>query len=557
MKVFLSRITVVLLAALLTLQLLTPMQVKAAYENTHANTGNQRKDIVAVALTQLGYMEGTNNSTKYGNWYGMPNQPWCAMFISWCANQAGISTGIIQKNARAHPTYFGLSAKSGSSYRPRAGDLFFCKRGGSYAHAGIVHYVDGNYFYTIEGNANSGGSYNGIGVFSLKRKISACYFASPSYLGNADCTYVQGYDSTHPHNSYYKCSDCGDRYYAEGCGTLADCQTCIMENCEHSFGPWNQVDNDHSRSCEKCTWTQTEEHNWSITILQKADCSQAGSQEKTCESCGAFRSETVPQSAKHSFSGWKQVDQTDHSRVCSVCQMNQVSSHTFPKQWTGDQTGHYKQCSGCGLKDQTTAHDFSENCEAGCSVCGYVGESRHSFDAHWETDEQNHWHKCNNCQQLSEPLPHSFDNSCDTQCKDCGYIRQTSHNFTEQWFYDEGWHWTECAVCGYVKDHEKHTGDSSLQDVNCQQCGYVIVHVHVYDTIQNNKDTHWGVCACSAVQETTAHQWEQSRICPVCQAQKPANIWFWILWIGIPLLVLSGVSAFLLIRSRKKTGLYQ
>jgi cell wall-associated NlpC family hydrolase len=34
-------------------------------------------------------VEGDNNDTKYGKWYGLNNQPWCAMFISWVFNRAG------------------------------------------------------------------------------------------------------------------------------------------------------------------------------------------------------------------------------------------------------------------------------------------------------------------------------------------------------------------------------------------------------------------------------------------------------------------------------------
>ena len=55
------------------------------FENTYVNTGIQRLDILGVALTQMDYMEGNNNDTKYGTWYGLPYNPWCAMFITWCA----------------------------------------------------------------------------------------------------------------------------------------------------------------------------------------------------------------------------------------------------------------------------------------------------------------------------------------------------------------------------------------------------------------------------------------------------------------------------------------
>lgn len=551
-----SSLLAAFLAALLTVLSISPISASAAYENTHRNTGNQRNDIVAVAVTQLGYREGNNNDTKYGDWYGMSNQPWCAMFVSWCADQAGISTNIIKKNAKAHPTYFGLSAKSGSSYTPRSGDLFFCKRNGSYAHAGIVYYVDGDYFYTIEGNASNSGSFDGTGVFSLKRKISACYFASPSYLGNTDCTYVQGYDSAHPHKAYYKCSDCSDKYYTKDYGTLEDCQTCIMENCQHQFGSWAETDSDHSRSCGLCTLTETEKHDWSVKVLQKADCTQSGAQEKTCKVCSAFISETVPQSTKHSFSAWQQVDDANHSRACSVCQKAQVSAHTFDQEWTSDETGHYKQCTGCGFKSEVTAHDFSENCEAGCTQCGYIGESVHAFSTQLRFDEENHWYECDNCEQSSQLLSHSFDNSCDTKCNDCDYTRQTTHSFGEQWLSDESWHWIECTVCGYVKDHAKHSADNTLADANCEQCGYLIPHVHTYDTILRDEESHWGVCICSAEEAAAAHQWNDNRICPICQAEKPVEIWVWILMISAPLLILAGVFVFLFIRSRRKPGLY-
>ena len=58
-----------------------------------------RNKIVEIAQKEIGYKEGKNNDTKYGNWYGLPNQPWCAMFISWCANRSGIPTNIIPKFA--------------------------------------------------------------------------------------------------------------------------------------------------------------------------------------------------------------------------------------------------------------------------------------------------------------------------------------------------------------------------------------------------------------------------------------------------------------------------
>ena len=144
-----SAILMVLVAVLIVPFFATP--VSAAYENTHTNTGNMRNDIIAVALTQVGYTEGANNYTKYGVWYGQPNSPWCGMFVSWCANQAGVPTSVLKRTGIANPSNFGLSYQSGSNYTPQKGDLFFKT---SFSHVGFVYYTEGEYFYTIEGNTS-------------------------------------------------------------------------------------------------------------------------------------------------------------------------------------------------------------------------------------------------------------------------------------------------------------------------------------------------------------------------------------------------------------------
>ena len=50
-----KRMITLLLAAVLMLGLLPAQPVSAAQENTYTLTGNQRKDILGVALTQMGY----------------------------------------------------------------------------------------------------------------------------------------------------------------------------------------------------------------------------------------------------------------------------------------------------------------------------------------------------------------------------------------------------------------------------------------------------------------------------------------------------------------------
>lgn len=120
---------------------------------------SKRDEIVDIALSQKGYVEGPNNDTKYGEWYGMNYNPWCAMFVSWCANQVGIPESVIPKFAGC-TTGFGIMRDMGittkSHIKPNKGDLIFFDWDGSgdCDHVGIVTEVrDGN-VYTVEGNHN-------------------------------------------------------------------------------------------------------------------------------------------------------------------------------------------------------------------------------------------------------------------------------------------------------------------------------------------------------------------------------------------------------------------
>ena len=50
--------------------------------------------LLAIAEGELGYVEGSNNLTKYGTWAGDPNAAWCAEFICWCVHQADQQYGL-------------------------------------------------------------------------------------------------------------------------------------------------------------------------------------------------------------------------------------------------------------------------------------------------------------------------------------------------------------------------------------------------------------------------------------------------------------------------------
>ena len=46
--------------------------------------------LIEIAKAEIGYTETGNNDTKYGDWYELNNQDWCAMFVSWCYEKAGL-----------------------------------------------------------------------------------------------------------------------------------------------------------------------------------------------------------------------------------------------------------------------------------------------------------------------------------------------------------------------------------------------------------------------------------------------------------------------------------
>ena len=134
------------------------------------------KDIVDVAIGEIGYKEEGNNRTKYGAWYGMNGAAWCHMFDSWCANQAGVSTSSIPKTASTSSGMAWFQQKGifkyKGKYTPKRGDIVYFKTGRS--HVGIVEKVSGGTLHTVEGNTSdkvarkmyslSNGTITGYGV---------------------------------------------------------------------------------------------------------------------------------------------------------------------------------------------------------------------------------------------------------------------------------------------------------------------------------------------------------------------------------------------------------
>lgn len=150
---------------------------------------SQRANILAVARSQVGYTEGngtsqlsgtangSGNYTEYGRWYYYHvdssdvfyRGAWCSMFVSWCANEAGISTSTVPPKAlvaymkdafEAKGRYYTWrESRCGSGSKTiQPGDLIFYSATPSsrYNHIGIVSSVAYNgskvTINTVEGN---------------------------------------------------------------------------------------------------------------------------------------------------------------------------------------------------------------------------------------------------------------------------------------------------------------------------------------------------------------------------------------------------------------------
>lgn len=113
--------------------------------------------IVAVAQTQIGNVGGE----PYWSWWGLDYRvEWCAMFVSWCADQCGyLDAGALPKMEGVLP-FIDWFRERGQwqdlDYEPIPGDIiFFDYEGDGVAdHVGIVEKIENGFVYTIEGNTD-------------------------------------------------------------------------------------------------------------------------------------------------------------------------------------------------------------------------------------------------------------------------------------------------------------------------------------------------------------------------------------------------------------------
>ena len=133
-----------------------------------------RELALAGAIRWIGTKESPagSNHTKFGAWYGVDYQPWCAIFCTYCYEiEAGGSPSFTRGSEYAYVPYIVRDARNGRNglsvtNEPIPGDLVCFDWGGdaTFDHVGMFEsWVSGarNDFNTVEGNTGIGNDSNG------------------------------------------------------------------------------------------------------------------------------------------------------------------------------------------------------------------------------------------------------------------------------------------------------------------------------------------------------------------------------------------------------------
>lgn len=200
---------------------LRTLSVQNARTVTTQVSTSLRTKLIQIAQAEVGTKEGAVNDCKYNDWYygrhvNGSAYPWCAAFVSWCANKAGMLSTFIPKYAScdsgkdwfSNKGWYKKAKAYGGNYIPQGGDVIFFSGGHTQSdstHTGIVKSCNGSTVYTIEGNSSDAvkersyslgdnyiigyGVYEGAGV-------------AGTILGSSDGTSTSNLESLMPATTY-------------------------------------------------------------------------------------------------------------------------------------------------------------------------------------------------------------------------------------------------------------------------------------------------------------------------------------------------------------------
>lgn len=142
-------------------------------------------NIVEIARAEIGQGETplNSNNSKYNEWFGIKEQPWCAMFVSWVYFKAGNALpkiGYTKGYAGCQTAYNYFKTNGWLVTDPQPGDicLFDWNNDGRFDHTGIfVEKISNDKFKSIEGNTSLVNDSNGGEVMERVRNYKSAIFA--------------------------------------------------------------------------------------------------------------------------------------------------------------------------------------------------------------------------------------------------------------------------------------------------------------------------------------------------------------------------------------------
>lgn len=161
---------------------------------------------LGVAVSQVGVMEvppGSNRGPQVNAYLASvgldPGNFWCMAFVHWCFEQAAGHAGQANpwpklggcvdvwsriKSSQPNRLITRAAAMADPS-RVKPGQVFILDFGGGHGHTGFVRQSFNGPLRTIEGNSNTDGSSNGLGVFEVNRRK----IPDPTLKGFVDFTF--------------------------------------------------------------------------------------------------------------------------------------------------------------------------------------------------------------------------------------------------------------------------------------------------------------------------------------------------------------------------------
>jgi hypothetical protein len=153
----------------------------------------QKTDIataaLATAIKQIGVREkpeGSNDGPEVSQYLASVGirspAPWCMSFVYWAhsttakandtVNPLYKTGGCLMQWQKTKCKKVSIADAIANPELVTPGAIFIIDHGSGKGHTGFVRKIENGIIHTVEGNTNDNGSRNGIGVFSLQRKLN-------------------------------------------------------------------------------------------------------------------------------------------------------------------------------------------------------------------------------------------------------------------------------------------------------------------------------------------------------------------------------------------------